>query len=463
MVKRIHRNIGVIALLFFLGIGAFLPVLAQEEQGISLAEALRMAVANPYNLGATGAAVTEAEAKVAQAGASRWPSVSFSSNYTRIGPHTTVDMMDMFVYGPDGSVIGLKPPTPTEAEASGSYSTGLNLQVPVYMGGKLAAAGDMAQLGLEVAEVNHQAEYVSLIYRVIQAYIGVLKADGMLALTQEQIKLLTEHERLIATNLKLGYATKNDLMETKIRVTQAELGAVKAEHGKKLALENLCNLLGIPPQEPVLTSKPVLTKESELPGLEQVLMRAEAGRPELINLELAVGIAAENLKLSSGYWKPNLMMIGSYGTQNQDQPTFNDGIWSLTLNLDWKLFDAGAGHAGIAEAKANLEKLQFQLAQAQNLIRLEARQKYLAVTEAAQVLALTELSLGQATENYEILKVKFELGVATNLELLTAQNTLNMAKNDYINAEYDYYLAVSDLYQAMGETENFLQEVSEDA
>ena len=71
--------------------------------------------------------------------------------------------------------------------------------------------------------------------------------------------------------------------------------------------------------------------------------------------------------------------------------------------------------------------------------------------------------MGQATENYEILKVKFELGVATNLELLTAQNTLNMAKNDYINAEYDYYLAVSDLYQAMGETENFLQEVSEDA
>ena len=448
MVKRIHRNIGVIALLFFLGIGAFLPVLAQEEQGISLAEALRMAVANPYNLGATGAAVTEAEAKVAQAGASRWPSVSFSSNYTRIGPHTTVNPILM---------------QPVEMEASGSYSTGLNLQVPVYMGEKLAAAGDMAQLGLEVAEVNHQAEYVSLIYRVIQAYIGVLKADGMLALTQEQIKLLTEHERLIATNLKLGYATKNDLMETKIRVTQAELGAVKAEHGKKLALENLCNLLGIPPQEPVLTSKPVLTKESELPGLEQVLMRAEAGRPELINLELAVGIAAENLKLSSGYWKPNLMMIGSYGTQNQDQPTFNDGIWSLILNLDWKIFDAGAGHAGIAEAKANLEKLQFQLAQAQNLIRLEARQKYLAVTEAAQVLALTELSLGQATENYEILKVKFELGVATNLELLTAQNTLNMAKNDYINAEYDYYLAVSDLYQAMGETENFLQEVSEDA
>jgi outer membrane protein TolC len=448
MVKRIHRKLGVITLIIFLCGGAFQPALAQEELGISLAEALQMAVVNPYNLGAIGAAVTEAEAKVVQGGASRWPSASFSSNYTRVGPHTTVDMISM---------------QPVDKDASGSYSTGVNIQLPVYMGGKLTAAGEMASLGLEAAEVNHQAEYVSLIYRVIQAYIGVLKADGMLALTQEQIKLLMEHEKLITTNLELGYATKSDLMETKIRVTQAELGAVKVEHGKKLALENLCNLLGIPSQELVLTSKPVLAKERQLPSLEQAISRAEAGRSELKNLELAVDIADENLKLSSGYWKPNLMMIGSYGTQNQDQPTFEDAIWSFTLNLDWKFFDAGAGKAGVKEAQANLEKLQFQLAQVRDLIRLETRQKYLAVTEAAQVLALTELSLDQALENYEIIKVKFELGVATNLELLTAQNTLNTVMNDSLNAEYDYYLAVSDLYQAMGETEKFLLEVSEDA
>jgi outer membrane protein TolC len=83
MVKRIHRKLGVITLIIFLCGGAFQPALAQEELGISLAEALQMAVVNPYNLGAIGAAVTEAEAKVAQAGASRWPSASFSSNYTR--------------------------------------------------------------------------------------------------------------------------------------------------------------------------------------------------------------------------------------------------------------------------------------------------------------------------------------------------------------------------------------------
>lgn len=463
MVKRIHKIFGVITLLLFLFCGAFQPALAVEEEGISLAEAFRMALANPYNLGATGAAVTEAQAQVEQAEASRQPSAAFSTNYTRIGPHTTVDMTDMKLI-PDPSTGGFKVDLPSkETGGEGTYSTSFNLQLPVYMGGKLTSVAAMARLGLNTAEVNYQAQYENLIYRVIQAYIGVLKADGMLELGEEQIKLLMEHQKLIETNLNLGYATKSDLMETKIRVTQAELGTVKAEHGKKLAVENLCNLLGLAPQELVLTSKPALAERANLPGLDEVLRRVEEEKPELKNLEIAVRIAEENLQMKRSYWHPNLAMIGTYGTQNQDRPTLKDAIWSFTLNMDWKFFDAGAGKAEIKEAEANLQKLQFQLAQTQDLLKLEARQRYLAVTEAAQVLALTELSRSQAEENYEIFKAKFQVGVATNLELLTAQNTLSTAMNDCLNAEYDYYLAVSDLYQAMGETEEFMLEVSEDA
>jgi len=459
-VKRINILFGIFTILFLLFGIARPPVQAAGGKAISLAEALQMALANPYNLGAGKANVNLAEAQKQKAEAGRWPSLSLSTNYTMVGPHTTVEML----YISNPGIVGYTVlPSLKDVEAKGSYSTGLNLQLPVYMGGKLASAAEMTRLGLQTAEIDYQAGYQNLIYQVIQAYITVLKADGMVELSKEQVKLLQEHQRLIETNLRLGYATKNDLLETQIRVTQAELGVVKAEHGKKLALENLCNLLGIPPQEVVLTSRPKLGARTHLPGLEEVLRRAEEGSPELKKLETAVRLAEENLALSKKYWHPNLVMVGSYGTQNREQPTFEDAIWSFTLNLDWKFFDAGAGKAGIREAEANLQALQFQLAQVRDLLKLEVRQKYLAVTEAARVLALTELSRQQAAENYEFLKAKFELGAATNLELLSAQNTLNMALNDHLNAEYDYYLAVSALYKAMGETEKFMLEVSEDA
>jgi outer membrane protein len=441
VVRRKVKIAGIIISLITLYSGLAQPAWATEEGGISLAQAIRMALANPYNLGSYGAAVAEAEAKVDQATAARWPSFSLSTNYTRMRPT---------------GELGAE-----NKGGTGTYSTGVNLQLPLYMGEKLASGVELAEIDLKGEELNYQAKSKDLVYSVVQTYVNVLKADGMLALRQDQIKLLTEYQRLIEANLNLGYATQSDLMETKLRLTQAELDAVKAEHGKKKVQDKLCSLMGIPPQDLVLTSKPAFAVEHELPALESFLHRTQEGRPELKSLEIAVRSAEENLELSKGYWKPNLIMIGAYEAQNPDHPTLKDGVWRFTLNLDWKFFDAGAGKAGVKQAEATLEKLRFQLAQTKEEIQLEVRQKYLAVTEAAQVLALTKLGRSQAEANFQMQKTMFQLGVVTNMELLSAQNALNSALNDDLNAEYDYYLAVSALYHAIGETDQFLLEVGD--
>ena len=113
---------------------------AAKENGITLQEAIELALANPNNLGAAQRAVDEAAAKKAQAAASRWPALSFNSQYTKIGPHTTVDMTDLTVYPlPDGSMRVI--PGITDAEASGSYNTGFSLQLPLYMGGQAQLCG----------------------------------------------------------------------------------------------------------------------------------------------------------------------------------------------------------------------------------------------------------------------------------------------------------------------------------
>lgn len=435
---------------------------AAKENGITLQEAIELALANPNNLGAAQRAVDEAAAKKAQAAASRWPALSFNSQYTKIGPHTTVDMTDLTVYPlPDGSMRVI--PGITDAEASGSYNTGFSLQLPLYMGGKLNSAVKLAGYGEESAELSYALETENLIQQVIQAYIGYLKVDRMWALSQEQIKILNEHLRLVETNLRLGYAAKTDLLATEIQLTQAELAAVKAEHGRKLAAEHLSNLLGIDPTALVLRSEPRIKADFALPTVESALQQAEKERPELKNLAVAIRMAEENLKMSQGYWKPNLALVGTYGTQNQSSPTLDDAIWTYTLNLDWKLWSGGAGRAEAKAAAANLDKLQHQWAQSKELIALEVRQNFLAVAEAGRVRELTALIRRQAEENYELVKAKYELGAATNLELLTAQTTLNSALNDQVTAEYDYYLAVSAFYKTLGQTAQFLQEVSEDA
>ena len=136
------------------------------------------------------------------------------------------------------------------------------------------------------------------------------------------------------------------------------------------------------------------------------MQQAEKERPELKNLAVAIRMAEENLKMSQGYWKPNLALVGTYGTQNQSSPTLDDAIWTYTLNLDWKLWSGGAGRAEAKAAAANLDKLQHQWAQSKELIALEVRQNFLAVAEAGRVRELTALIRRQAEENYELVKAK---------------------------------------------------------
>ncbi|NLM36539.1 MAG: TolC family protein [Firmicutes bacterium] len=447
--RKLQKKIGVY---LFLGLGLVLMLsgeAAAQESGITLREALDLALANPNNLGTAQRVVDEAAAKRAQAAAGRWPSISFNTQYTKIGPYTTEHPM--------------MPGVLVDVEATGSYNTGFSMQLPLYMGGKLNSAVQLADYGVESAELSYALETEDLIQQVIQAYIGFLKADRMWALGQEQITILKEHLRLVETNLRLGYAAKTDLLATQIQLTQAELAVVKAEHGRKLAAEHLANLLGVEPGALVLTSEPRIKAGFTLPDLELALQEAELARPELKSLAVAIRMAEENLKLSKGYWQPNLVLIGTYGTQNQSSPTLEDAVWTYTLNLDWRLWSGGAGRAEAAAAAASLQKYQHTWAQSKELIALEVRQNYLAAAEAGRVRELTALIRRQAEENYELVKAKYELGAATNLELLTAQTTLNSALNDQVTAEYDYYLAVAAFYRMLGQTAQFLREVSEDA
>ena len=123
--KRINILFGIFTILFLLFGIARPPVQAAGGKAISLAEALQMALANPYNLCAGKANVNLAEAQKQKAEAGRWPSLSLSTNYTMVGPHTTVEML----YISNPGIVGYTVlPSLKDVEAKGSYSTGLNLQ-----------------------------------------------------------------------------------------------------------------------------------------------------------------------------------------------------------------------------------------------------------------------------------------------------------------------------------------------
>lgn len=412
---------------------------------INLEEAVTMALENQINLGAAGAAVAEAEANLKKAEAARWPGLSLSASGTRIDPEPSPIPL------PIGGGI-----------TNPSYSTGLTLSWPLYTGGKVSSGIKMARLGLAAARADYEKRREEVISSAVNGYVNLLKAKGLLEISRRQVEIVKEHLEMVELKMALGAATKTDLLETRIRLSQAEQGLARTEHGRALAEMNLKNLLGLTGEdELILAELPGVEKNFSLPALEEATGVALECRQELAGLRYYLAIAEENLQMAKGFWQPTVALVGRYAEDQSKSPGFSDPTFTVTLGLEASLFSGGGKLAEIREKEAAVEKRKYSYRQAVEGIKLEIKQKHLAVAEKIDSLELAVLTLKQAEENYEFTRARYELGAAQNLEVLTAQNTLYQCRFEELAAGYDYLLAIMEFYQAMGKMARFLEFLEE--
>ena len=123
----------------------------------------------------------------------------------------------------------------------------------------------------------------------------------------------------------------------------------------------------------------------------------------------------------------------------------------MGLTATWDLFHIGealvqhqAGHIPIAA-------LEAQLQAAFNDSAYEVKSYLLNAQDAKRMIAVAERSVASAQESYNDAKMRYELQLGTNLDLLTAQSDLATAELSLISAKTDYLTALSRLYVAIGE------------
>ena len=101
-------------------------------------------------------------------------------------------------------------------------------------------------------------------------------------------------------------------------------------------------------------------------------------------------------------------------------------------------------------AKANVVKAEESYRQISDQVNLAVRTSYLSMREAEKRIKTTEVAVEQAEEDYRIAQLRYQAGVGTNTDVLDASVALTTAKNNYIQALYDYNTSWALLEQSMG-------------
>ena len=121
--------------------------------------------------------------------------------------------------------------------------------------------------------------------------------------------------------------------------------------------------------------------------------------------------------------------------------------------MNLPLFTGGRIHAEVASAELEIRKLQEQRADLRNQIALDVKTALLNLDSARSEVQVANLGVQLSKEEVDQARDRFKAGVANNIEVIQAQDSLSRANDNQIAALYRFNQARADLARSIGQME----------
>ena len=331
------------------------------------------------------------------------------------------------------------------------YMGGLQVEQPIFMGGKIKAAYKMATLGKQMAQLNENLTSTDIILETDQAYALMIKAQEMNKVAESYHAVLQELMKNVQSAYKHGLKSKNDVLKVQVKLNESELSIRKAQNALRLANMNLCHLIGKPLNETLHISDdfPIIEQQSE------TQINDITARPEYNILDKQVDLAKQQVKLTRSELMPQIGIRGSYdyihGLKVNEQTMFDKGNFSVLLNVSIPIFHFGERINKVRAAKMKLEQTRLEQADLNEKMLLELTQSANNLDEAKLEAELADQSLLQADENRRISKGEYEAGLESLADHLEAQALWQQAYENKVDAHFQLYLNYVKYLKAAGQ------------
>ncbi|PYV10429.1 MAG: TolC family protein [Acidobacteria bacterium] len=149
---------------------------------------------------------------------------------------------------------------------------------------------------------------------------------------------------------------------------------------------------------------------------------------------------------------PSLSLDANYGTIGR-RPDESHGTYSVAATVTIPLFQGGRVRGNVLEAEAALRERRSEVDDLRNRIALEIRTALLDVKASSELVEATSEAVKLASEQLEHARDRFAAGVASNLEVVQAQESVAAADDNYIASLFSYNWAKGVLGRAVGGAE----------
>ena len=411
-------------------------VLADEQQNLTLEEAVAIALERNPDLQEAKLSYDRAEYQRQEAIAAEYPTLT---NQTQlVYADTTSNELQAEALGRDPD------------NGSTSLNNRLEVSYDLYTGGSRSGQISVAEARLKIAELEVARITKETRLNTETAYYDLQSADFQTAI---EAAAVTNAKQSLDDADKLeqaGLGTKFDVLRAQVDLANAEQRRVRAEANQNIARRKLAQILNLDPKaDPRAADEPGIAGVWEL-SLEDSILLALQQREELRQQLLEWEISGHQAEIALANIRPQVSLFANYDLLDVFDDGLNvaDGV-SVGGRVFWTLFDGGAATARAKQEKVNQQISETRFVNQTGQIRLAVENAYYDLKASDRNIQTASIAVDLADESLRLARMRFKAGVGTQTDVISASTELNTARNNLLQAITDYNRAYAQLKRAV--------------
>jgi outer membrane protein TolC len=459
--------------------------------GLTLEQALALAFANSATLQAQRNQVAAALASLQAAMGTYWPTISAfasggyersRSTVTALAPNDNLGFGPLFdsngMLTPSSQPPGYAPTQGAFYVPKGGYATttsgssafegGLQLNYTLLDFARTPTVR-AARANLEQQRNTYANQLRSLQLQVSEAYYQLQQQDQLVRIYDANVR----NDLVIlqdSFDLKLaGLVPRLDVLRRRSIQAADEETLIQALADRAVARRQLAVLLNLPATVTPSASDPIVVQPRWPLDLDQSLLAAYRGNPELEAILATRSALAQQKQATAAALLPKLSLFANGGGSSELSSVGNFALggggccgstgiplsstnawdWSVGLTMTWLLFDAGTT-AGQARALAQREAaIAQQYAATRNDIRLRLEQAFFNHEASLAKLSSARRGVAAALEAFRDVRLRYLTGLSSEIDLSLTQTRLISSLVQRLNATVNVNLTYARLLREL--------------
>ncbi len=328
------------------------------------------------------------------------------------------------------------------------YTSSIKLTQTIFKIGAFSALSS-AQKNVEIGKLDADIGSRNLMSAVITGYYQIILNSKDVETLLHQQRLTKESLKVAEQRARIGRGQVLDVLQIKTQLALQESTIDEAKTRLQISIANLAFLMGDPNEQSIR-----INSSLDVPNIEDIDRAIDLKKYRIFELEkneLFLNQIEDLKRIAYGQNLPYLSLVGEYNFTTYKKDTLFDPLynsWYLGIQLTIPIF---SGFTSIYQQKQlSSQRIQFELNKKYDESSVKYQQltsrknletAHNSISSGTDALKLSIDSLNEAKKNYKYAMIDFLHLLTVQKDYVTAEQTLNKRKFDYITALTTYFVS----------------------